>query len=405
MDLERFPKSDSAKRMLTYVTKGWYDNSYVGKWLYEVMGIELDQAQEIIDELPYQVFVETATWGLAYHEIKWGLPVRESLPYEERRRLIYRKRDERAPMTPYRMEVILKNITGREAHVDDMSGPVNTFTVTLDPGESAVDVAGAIRRLKEVKQSHTTFTVRILAFTQIEIGGKIDRYKVLYPACGTVPKVSTGLELRDAGLEIAPSTKAVYARYPMAGNSGNAGQYPKTSSGMQVADGQIDITADAAGHYMTFPYADEKMRSGIYPKPGSQAVCTDAGIDVSPQASGDRFQSRPSGTAPGTSSGLRMQTAGAEISPVLEAIRERFPATGVSGETGQHPVTSVKAADTESNLEAAVSASGSIYHGKPSGTAPQTSGGLEQAGNGVIPEVETECYQVQYRFCGDSFGL
>lgn len=51
MDLERFPRSDSAKRMLTYVTKGWYDNSYVGKWLYEVMGIGLDQVQELIDEL------------------------------------------------------------------------------------------------------------------------------------------------------------------------------------------------------------------------------------------------------------------------------------------------------------------------------------------------------------------
>lgn len=28
IDLERFPWSDSANRMLTYVTKGWYDKSY-----------------------------------------------------------------------------------------------------------------------------------------------------------------------------------------------------------------------------------------------------------------------------------------------------------------------------------------------------------------------------------------
>ena len=32
IDLERFPWSDSAKRMLTYVTKDWYEKSYVGKW-------------------------------------------------------------------------------------------------------------------------------------------------------------------------------------------------------------------------------------------------------------------------------------------------------------------------------------------------------------------------------------
>lgn len=405
MDLERFPRSDSAKRMLTYVTKGWYDNSYVGKWLYEVMGIELDQVQKLIEELPYQVFVETATWGLSYHEIKWGLPVREGLSYEGRRRLIYRKRDERAPMTPYRMELILKNITGREAHVDDGSGPVNTFTVTLDPGESVIDVAAAIDRLKEIKQSHTTFTVRILAFTQIEIGGKIDRYKVLYPACGTVPKVSTGLELRDAGLEISPSTEALYARYPMAGDSGNAGQYPKTSTGMQVADGQIDIAADAAGNYMVFPYANEKMRSGTHPKPGSRAVCTDAGVGVIPRASGSRFENRPAGTAPTTSRGLGSHIAGAEIAPALGAIKEEFPTAGGSGRAGRYPGTSTGYTDAEWVVEAAISALGNVYYGKPSGTAPGISEGIEGSGNGVIPEVDTECYQVQYRFCGDDFGL
>ena len=42
MDLDNFPKSESAKRMLSYVTKGWYDRSYIGKWLYEVVGKELD---------------------------------------------------------------------------------------------------------------------------------------------------------------------------------------------------------------------------------------------------------------------------------------------------------------------------------------------------------------------------
>lgn len=149
--------------MLSYVTKGWYDRSYMGKWLYEVMGIELDKAQQIINELSSQVFVETATWGLAYHEIKWGLPVRESLSYEERRKLICRKRDERAPMNPYRMEVILKNMTGREAHVDDESGPVNTFTVEFEPGDTPIDLAAVIDRLNEIKQSHVAFWTAVVS--------------------------------------------------------------------------------------------------------------------------------------------------------------------------------------------------------------------------------------------------
>ena len=62
------------------------------------MGKEMDDAHlRIEEELPYQAFPETATWGLRYHEEKYGLPVRENLTYEERRRLILEKRNTRAP--------------------------------------------------------------------------------------------------------------------------------------------------------------------------------------------------------------------------------------------------------------------------------------------------------------------
>lgn len=88
IDLERFPWSDSANRMLTYVTKGWYDKSYVGKWIYEVMGRELDLATVHIEELPYQMFIDTATWGLKYHEIKYGACV----PWTEfNQKMLFRK--------------------------------------------------------------------------------------------------------------------------------------------------------------------------------------------------------------------------------------------------------------------------------------------------------------------------
>lgn len=43
-NLENFPTSESAKRQLKYITSGFYDNSYVGKWLFQVMGQEFDDA-------------------------------------------------------------------------------------------------------------------------------------------------------------------------------------------------------------------------------------------------------------------------------------------------------------------------------------------------------------------------
>jgi len=164
-DLEKFPTSPGALRMLSYVSDGFYDRSYVGKWLYQVMGLEYDTAREIIESLPAQMFPETATWGLMYHEIKWGLPVRENLSYEERRRLIYQKRDYRAPMTPYRMELYLRNATGFEVHIADAAdlgayGFVpdhpNIFKVYFI-GEGTLNTKRVHDTLDRIKQSHTTY--------------------------------------------------------------------------------------------------------------------------------------------------------------------------------------------------------------------------------------------------------
>ncbi|MCI8418840.1 MAG: DUF2313 domain-containing protein [Lachnospiraceae bacterium] len=119
-NFEKFPTSESAKRQLSYVSEEFYEKSYVGKWLYQVMGLEYDAVRRILEELPEQMFIETATWGLKYHEIKWQLPVRENLSYEERRKLIYEKRDCRRPMTPYRMEQHLRDVTDFEVHVSDI---------------------------------------------------------------------------------------------------------------------------------------------------------------------------------------------------------------------------------------------------------------------------------------------
>lgn len=168
IDLENFPTSQSAQNMLATVTPGFYDQSYVGKWLYQVMGLEFDEAERLIaEELPLQFFPETATWGLMYHELKWGLPVRDHLSYDERRKLIYEKRDQRAPMTPYRIETMLANVTGFWANIADIhdggkygykvSHP-NTF-IAVFVGDGSLNTKAVKRLLDSAKQSHTTYTI------------------------------------------------------------------------------------------------------------------------------------------------------------------------------------------------------------------------------------------------------
>lgn len=169
VSLDEFPTSPSAQKMLGYVTAGFYETSYIGKWLYQVMGQEYDTAQELIEELPYQSYPETATWGLTYHEIKWGLPVRTDLSYDERRKIIYRKMAAKEPITPYRMEENLANVTDYEVHIADINdsgkygftgGHPNIFEVIFaGEAEKTLDFKTAKEMLNEMKQSHTIYTV------------------------------------------------------------------------------------------------------------------------------------------------------------------------------------------------------------------------------------------------------
>ena len=167
MNLEQFPTSETAKKMLGYITgNGFYDNSYVGKWIFQVMGEEMGDARAIIDELPLQAFVETATWGLRYHEEKYGLPIRENLSPDERRKIILEKRDLKAPMSPWRMEKIISGILGCTVDVVDINEPgskishPNMFIVYLE-GEGEFSLGKAVEKLDEVKQSHTFYELRV----------------------------------------------------------------------------------------------------------------------------------------------------------------------------------------------------------------------------------------------------
>ena len=371
MDLEYFPSSEAGKRMLDTVSNGFYDNSYVGKWLFQVMGLEMDDARKIIEELPYQAFPETATWGLRYHEQKYGLPVREMLTYEERRRLIYQKRDERTPMNPYRMEVIMENITGRKAHVDDESGPVNTFTLEFESGNNAVDVTAAIKKLKAIKQSHVAFTVRFTAVVYIELCVRVDRYESGYPICGTVPGVSTGLRLMDTDVNIISETYPYKKTTPMAGNSGEAGQYPKTSTGLKVSEGEVETETHAAGYRVDYPEASEKMTTGMYPKIRFQAVYTGEETEIAANGSGFKYQNDVAGTKPQVSTGLIQEKAATDIEAIGKGTEVRY---SLAGE-------------------------------KDAGTVPKVSTSAKELGNSLVPEVNTESYQIKYPLCGNAFEI
>jgi hypothetical protein len=153
MDLDLFPDNETAQQMMSYIATEFYADSYVAKWLFQVMGMELTEAKTIFTKMHHEIFPETSTWALQYHEVKYGLPVREDLPIDERRRTIMMKRDGRLPMSPWRMEQMIQLLTGCSVSVDD-SGAANTFSVTLSDSKAPLDFLKIRAKLKELKQSH-----------------------------------------------------------------------------------------------------------------------------------------------------------------------------------------------------------------------------------------------------------
>lgn len=159
MDIERFPTSESAKRMLGYVTAGWYDKSYVGKWIYQVIGAEHDRLGDVIGSLVYQRFIDTATWGLRYWEELYGLPIREDLPCDDRRERIRHRRDICGSINPARMEQIVYSYMGLSGKVEEYVKPY-TFSIRFE-GEQQYDFLRLIQLVRKHKQAHMSFEINV----------------------------------------------------------------------------------------------------------------------------------------------------------------------------------------------------------------------------------------------------
>lgn len=158
-DIEHFPTSETALRMMERISP-IYEKSYVGKWIFQVMGLELDEVRLRFSELAAQAFPETATWSLAYWEQRYGLPVSEGKDIYLRRQAILSRQRDGAPLNPKRMEAILSALTGREVVITEDMAPY-TFAVEIMDGDSAFDYAETVKRIKTTKPSHQAFTVQL----------------------------------------------------------------------------------------------------------------------------------------------------------------------------------------------------------------------------------------------------
>ena len=70
LDIIHSPEAETFLRM---VTKGFYDNSYIGLWMYEVIGREWDEMRAWAEGLKTEINPQTCTWSVAIWEWVYGI--------------------------------------------------------------------------------------------------------------------------------------------------------------------------------------------------------------------------------------------------------------------------------------------------------------------------------------------
>ena len=211
IDLDKFPISPTGKRMLSRVSP-IYANAYVMKWLYQIMGAEMDTIWERLAELPEQAFTQTVTWGIDYQEDKYSIQHDYSMTIEERREQLRRRKPQKLPISPGIIERWVKESYGLDVDVDETTG-AGIFTVTTagtHPQEKRREMFWDLYRRKP---SHLQMTANVSNKLSEEL------YYASAPTTHTTYEIRP-MEITDATAEggrnigAAVSTHTTYEVYP-----------------------------------------------------------------------------------------------------------------------------------------------------------------------------------------------
>jgi len=176
--------SPSGRRMLGYIVP-IYDFDRFALHIFQALGLEIDDAWQLVQEVRKQAFVQTATWGLRYWEQRFGLPVNESIPIEQRRSRILVWMNTEWPMTRRRMKTIVSEAVGLPVEIEENVAPY-TFLVLINWNEDKpLNLARVREVIEEAKPAHLAFRFGAVNPVTVEIQEESSTYHTKLQMCGT----------------------------------------------------------------------------------------------------------------------------------------------------------------------------------------------------------------------------
>ncbi len=162
-------KSERAQQMIDYVSP-IYGDSYVGLWLFEVMGQSWDKVWDIFTSLRNETTPITADKLIGMWEDSYGIPRNSNLSLEQRRARLIAWRD-RGPCNPYRLAAAVSSaLNGVEVDIQENIAK-NTFLVNIR--DVVYDWTPAEMVLDRKKPAHLIYKIMVAIETVAEPDVKI----------------------------------------------------------------------------------------------------------------------------------------------------------------------------------------------------------------------------------------
>ncbi|CAK7059501.1 MAG: hypothetical protein EUB_03425 [Eubacterium sp.] len=255
--------SDKGKEIINFVSP-IYGEGPVALSIFEAIGLQLDDLELWVKDLKVQSSPQTATWALDLWETEYGIGTDQTQSYEQRRNLLLAKMMLRSPVTPWRIQQILGNVSGREVVVTENTEDYR-FTVEINPGNGILDYYNLLTILDAMKPAQLCYDMFVNTPVRVKIGISTEIIPYEYfmaggtdSLCGIVPYTTSQVEFRQHGVKINPETDFHRKDYDMSGT------VPYVSNKAQLHDESIEVEATVSrmkyGHVM----ADDKM-TGTYP--------------------------------------------------------------------------------------------------------------------------------------------
>ncbi len=154
--------SQTAQRMIDFVSP-IYGNSYVGLWLYQAIGIVLDEVCEIAERLKYETNPATSELLLDLWEDHYAIPRDSRLSVENRRNRIISKMQSKGSCTPARLaSAISAALNGVEVQIEENVAK-NTFRVNIR--EYVESIAPAVAVVERMKPAHLVYQMQVATRT------------------------------------------------------------------------------------------------------------------------------------------------------------------------------------------------------------------------------------------------